>query len=254
MDAVRLPAEGPRSLSRLLQLFEVLAAAPDGLTLADLNAALDTPKSSLLNLLRPLVSDGYLVHASGSYRLGLRAFQMATGILAAWDMARVYRPFLERIARETGETAMLAVADATAGTLSYVDVVLSDQPIRYQIAVGTTRPLHAAAAGRVLLAFGEPAGTAAYLRRTRLDGGMDRPFSRKSLEEELETIRREGIEVSVDRLIAGLSSIAAPVFDASGRCIAALALGGPSERIAPRRGDLVETVRALAQEASASPQ
>jgi len=51
---------GPRSLMRLLGLFDALAKSKEGLTLADLNTELSSPKSSLLNLLRPLVASGYL--------------------------------------------------------------------------------------------------------------------------------------------------------------------------------------------------
>ena len=51
---------GPRSLTRLLGLFDVLAKSKHGMSLAELNQALQSPKSSLLNLLRPLVIDGYL--------------------------------------------------------------------------------------------------------------------------------------------------------------------------------------------------
>ena len=51
---------GPRSLMRLLGLFDALAKSKEGLTLADLNTELSSPKSSLLNLLRPLVADALL--------------------------------------------------------------------------------------------------------------------------------------------------------------------------------------------------
>jgi len=46
---------GPRSLTRLLGLFGVLSQATNGMTLAELSVSLESPKSSLLNLLRPLV-------------------------------------------------------------------------------------------------------------------------------------------------------------------------------------------------------
>ena len=42
---------GPRSLTRLLGLFAALARSSDGMSLADLNVVLESPKSSLLNLL-----------------------------------------------------------------------------------------------------------------------------------------------------------------------------------------------------------
>jgi hypothetical protein len=55
-------SSGPRSLERLLALFDVLSTAPNGSSLAELSTLLGSPKSSLLNLLRPLVSEGFLVH------------------------------------------------------------------------------------------------------------------------------------------------------------------------------------------------
>ena len=60
---------GPRALARLLALFDALSLASNGMTLAELNVALESPKSSLLNLLRPLVAEGFLVHSAGTYNL-----------------------------------------------------------------------------------------------------------------------------------------------------------------------------------------
>ncbi|MFX8323984.1 helix-turn-helix domain-containing protein, partial [Acinetobacter baumannii] len=51
---------GPRSLMRILRLFETLGDATEGMSLADLSLTLQVPKSSLLTLLRPLVAEGYL--------------------------------------------------------------------------------------------------------------------------------------------------------------------------------------------------
>src|SRR5256885_15968201 len=79
-NAVRAPAEGPRSLARVLGLFDAVAKSADGLTLAKLSASLAAPKSSLLMLLRPLAAGGYLVHEGGRYRLGPAAFRLASGI------------------------------------------------------------------------------------------------------------------------------------------------------------------------------
>src|ERR1700739_3579940 len=95
---------GPRSLMRLLGLFDVLSLAPNGLSLAELNATLDSPKSSLLNLLPPLVADGYLVHSAGTYRLGPSIFRLASGVLSAWKLPNLIRPFLEELVERTGET------------------------------------------------------------------------------------------------------------------------------------------------------
>src|SRR5687768_17943274 len=52
----------------------------DLLPLADISVALGVPKSTLLNSLRPLVSDDFLVVEGVLYRLGPRAFRLAATI------------------------------------------------------------------------------------------------------------------------------------------------------------------------------
>ena len=61
-----------RALDRAFRLYEVLRAAQRGMTLAELSPALDTPKSSLLRLLRALVQRGHLRMEDGRYGLGPR--------------------------------------------------------------------------------------------------------------------------------------------------------------------------------------
>src|SRR4051812_21258378 len=103
------PAAGPRSLARLLGLFDAVAASTEGLTLAKLSVALGAPKSSLLMLLRPLVRSDYLIHEDGRYRLGTAAFRLASTIQATRSLPRLMRPYLEKLVAASGETAYLAV-------------------------------------------------------------------------------------------------------------------------------------------------
>src|SRR5829696_7889817 len=102
---------GPRSLTRLLGLFDVLAKSKDGMTLAELNQALQSPKSSLLNLLRPLVVDGYLACENGRYRLGPSIFRLAANIMSVWNFSSTMRPYLEELAQICEESVYLGVLD-----------------------------------------------------------------------------------------------------------------------------------------------
>ena len=67
---------GPRAISRVLKLLEVLAATPEGLSLSDLSVRLGVPKSTLLNSLRPLEKETFLYTEGTLYRLGPRAFRL----------------------------------------------------------------------------------------------------------------------------------------------------------------------------------
>ena len=87
----------PRSLRRLLGIFDAIARAPEGLSLADLSGRLKSPKSSLLTLLRPLTTDGYLVHSNGRYVLGREIFALANNILSVRKLSALMRTLMDEL-------------------------------------------------------------------------------------------------------------------------------------------------------------
>ncbi|MBL8385433.1 MAG: IclR family transcriptional regulator [Burkholderiales bacterium] len=241
---------GPRSVARLLALFDRLAVAPEGMSLADLSAALEAPKSSLLNLLRPLVAEGYVVHDGSTYHLGPSMFRLAASVLSSWNFPRLVRPFLTELSLRTAETAVLSRLDRRAEVVTYVEIIEGPHPVRYHIPVGTTRPILSTAAGKIMLAHADPGWREAFLRKTRFPVRGIVPVTRAALLEELDQVRSEGVAISLDRHIPGVSAIAAPVFGVDGECVAALTIAGPSQRIRGALDALVATIRHVAARAS----
>jgi len=241
---------GPRSLTRLLALFGQLSQKPEGLSLAELSVSLESPKSSLLNLLRPLVAEGYLIHSSGSYRLGPSIFRLSASVISAWGFPKLIRPLMEELVTRTRETAMLGVPNSQAGEVTFAEVVDSPQPVRLQVPVGVTRPLHISPSGWVLLAQLEPATCEAYIDGLAIETPtvpVATPITRASLANEIEKIRRDGVGISLDAVTSGVGSVVAPVFNADGQCVATLGIAGPSGRI---RQDL-DSIRAAVIETAA---
>jgi DNA-binding IclR family transcriptional regulator len=72
-----------------------------------------------------------------------------------------------------------------------------------------------------------------------------------ALRASLEDVRRTGVCITIDELVAGASGIAAPVFDHFGRVAGACAIGGPTERVKPRLKMLATEVKATARALSA---
>ncbi|HSV35090.1 MAG TPA: IclR family transcriptional regulator [Ramlibacter sp.] len=243
-------ASGPRSLTRLLGLFGVLSQAANGMTLAELSVALESPKSSLLNLLRPLVSEGYLIHGAGVYKLGPSIYRLSASVMSAWNFPNIIRPFMEELSARTEETVLLGVMNNEAEALTYVEIIDSPHPVRYQIPVGTTRPLYASSAGRLLLAFSDKKWLDNYLASVVFKAKTAIPISRGALRQELDKIRAEGVSWSIDGYLKGLSAVAGPVFDASGRCVASLNIAGPSERFRSELDFLKLTVKEVTKKAS----
>ena len=242
---------GPRSLTRLLALFEKLSLARNGLTLAELNVALESPKSSLLNLLRPLVAEGFLVHSGGVYNLGPSMFRLSASVLSASTMAKVIRPYLTELVERTGESAMWGELNREQGEVMFTDVVDSPHPLRLQIPAGVRRPLYASPTGWVLLACADKAWREQYLSTMETTVETAVPITRSLLLREFSKVRAEGTLVAIDVAVLGLGSVSAPVFDGNGDCVGALNVAGPSNRFKPNVEALKLAVQQIAAKATA---
>ena len=133
------------------------------------------------------------------------------------------------LADATGETINVAVAGP--GGVEHLAQVESRHYLGTSHWVGRRVPYHCTANGKVLLAFAaagaETGPLEALTSRTIVEPAL--------LGVELESIRRDGFATAVDELELGLSAVAAPVLDESGRAIAALSVSGPTLRLSPRR-------------------
>ncbi|MEZ5901653.1 MAG: IclR family transcriptional regulator [Hyphomicrobiaceae bacterium] len=222
---------GPRSLQRMLGLFDVIARSPDGLSLAELSSRLKSPKSSLLTLLRPMVAGNYLSHSNGRYSLGNESFVLATNILSARKFGPVVRGLMTELQQQCPETIILAVIDRAAQSVMYSDVLESPQLVRYSVPSGTARPLYTSAAGQLLLAYQDEKWREQYLKRVRLKPLTARTVTNiEQLRKKLNSIKRTGLSVSVSEAVEGATGVAAPIFGPDGAILATLLVAGPTDR------------------------
>ena len=222
--------------------------------LKDLSLRVETPKSSLLPLLRTLSARGYLEQGrAGEYRLGPRALELVVRARGGRDLVEAARPALEALMRRTGESAFLTTLAADAAALVFIDVVESEELIRYTVSVGQRSPLHATANGKAILAFLPADERESILRALPLKRYTDRTLtSLAALRQSLDEVRTAGVCVSVDETVRGASGIAAPVYSGDGRLAGACAVGGPTDRIRPRLRALAAEVKATARSISLS--
>lgn len=214
-----------------------------------MSRGVETPKSSLLPLLRTLTARGYLEQGrAGEYRLGPKAAELGTRARAGRDLAELARPALEALMRRTGETVFLATLTADGAGIAYVDKVESEHIIRYSSGVGDRRPLHATASGKAILAFLPEARRAELLASMDLVRYTERTIATlPALRASLEDVRRAGVCVNVEEIVPGACGIAAPILDREGAVVAACAIGGPTDRVRPRLGELAAHVKATAE-------
>jgi DNA-binding IclR family transcriptional regulator len=244
-------ARSPRSLVRILSIFEALSQSPDGFTLTELSQALASPKSSLLALLRPLVASKYLSTQGGRYRLGSAIFKLSLNILAGRPYAGLVKSFLEELAERSGESVYLTALDRDSRIVTYVDVIESKRAVRYAVGAGAVRPLYVSAAGRALLAHQEPEWVERYLQsapfQSPATGGT---IEIDDLRADLDRIRRAGFAVSLGQAVDGAAGVATPIFDSTNRPTYALLIASPLDRMIKSLSSLEALITDVGRRAS----
>ncbi|HEF5155509.1 IclR family transcriptional regulator [Burkholderia multivorans] len=145
-------------VARTLDLFELFAAERRPLSLTELARLLNVPASSCLAMARTLVSRGYLyeVRKRGGYYPTRRLQTIAAAIDATDPVVDIVHPYLVALRDASRETAVLGKIQRAS--IAYLDVVESEQAIRYTSQPGELRPLHANSIGKAI--FAELAGDA----------------------------------------------------------------------------------------------
>ncbi len=225
------PAPGTQTIDRGAQLLALVLASEAPRALGDLAADAGLPKSTASRLLGALERNGLVEQEGmrGAFRAGPVLARFAGGGLSAHRLIEVSERPMTALAEATGETINVAVA--APGGVEHLAQVDSSHFLGTSHWVGRRVPYHCSANGKVLLAF-SAAGADAGDLEPRTSRTITEPAL---LAAELESVRREGYATAVDELELGLSAVAAPVLDESGRAIAALSVSGPTLRLSPRR-------------------
>jgi len=233
------------SVQSIRRAFDVLGTLGDGpLGVTEVADRAGLPKSTAARLLATLVGEGAVEQVPGdtSYRLGPRLITLAAGFSLARSLAAIARPMLIDLAESSGEAAGLAMPDGDL--VHYIDQVDTVQPVLVRDWTGARIPLHAVSSGQVLLAFRTPAAIERYLERP-MERFTDHTLTdADAVRERLHEVRRQGYNWAMDEFEAGISSIAAPIADASGEVIAAVHVHGPSFRF-PAEGSKAELAQLL---------
>ncbi|MFC7615743.1 IclR family transcriptional regulator [Actinokineospora soli] len=141
-----------KSADRTVDVLEVLADSDRKLTLAELQRALEVPKSSLHGILRTLVARGWVEtdERGSAYGIGLRALRTGAAFLDRDPVVRAAGSVLARLRRQLDETVHLARLDG--GEVVYLASRESQHHLRVMSRIGRRLPAHATALGKALLA------------------------------------------------------------------------------------------------------
>ena len=224
---------GSQAIERAAQLLVLVLDQDRPTTLGELARLTDLPKSTASRVVAALERNDLVQRdsARGAIRPGPALLRFAQRGVDDTDLVELAHPVLSTLAAESGETINLAVPAQTG--VNHLAQVDSRHMIGAASWVGRAAPFHAAANGKVFLAFGAAALPPGELARFTPHTICER----EHLMAALDTIRAVGYATAIDEIEVGLSAVAAPVRGATGTCVAALSISGPSFRLGPSQLD-----------------
>jgi DNA-binding IclR family transcriptional regulator len=223
-----------RALEKALTVLEHLSRIEGDIDLATLTQQLDMPKTTLLRLLNTLKKHNFVQQDERSrrYRLGWALIYLGQAANRVFNIVEFIHPYLEKLSRQSGETANLVFLDRSHAV--YVDQVVSDNIIRGVPAVGAPLGLHCTAAGKVLLGWQPEEVVEQILEHTELPGLTKKTITEaQALRVELGKIRKQGWAIDDEESELGGRCVAAPVFDQKGNLVASISVMGPANRVNP---------------------
>ena len=226
-----------KSLTRGLDILETVSAHPDGLTISEISRALDLPKSSAHALLHNLLARHYLMNGrrDRTYRLGPHLFQLGNTYVHGIDLVAEGQEIVRAVSRRCDETVHLATLEGRK--VLYVAKEEGTSYIRMVSALGKRIPAHGTGVGKMLLSsLSEEELSTLYPPERPPETLTANTIARlPALRTELVRTRERGYALDDEESTVGLRCVAAPIYDAAGKTVAAMSISVPVSRWSSER-------------------
>jgi DNA-binding IclR family transcriptional regulator len=212
------------SLQRGIRIVEAILAAESGLSALQLEEQFGIPKTTIFRILHTLQKANWLEKQGERYQPGHRLIQTGLQALSAMELRRISVPFLDRLSKETGETAHLGI---WAGKQVMVaEVCDGPKHIRIACRAGSLTPAHCSSLGKVLLAgvVGSE-NLKAFFKGETLEKRTPNTITElDELAAELGKVLDQGYAVDEREYYEDVRCLAAPVHNAFGSVVGALGI------------------------------
>ncbi len=227
------PAEQGRefvqSLARGLSIIQAFGAERESMTLSEVAAATGLSRAAARRFLHTLEALGFVGHDGRRFFLRPPILCLGYAYLSSVAWWRVAQPFMEEVAAQVHESCSASVLDRDE--IVYLARVPTRRIMSVNLSVGSRLPAHCTSMGRMLLAHLPPAELDRYFAESSRTKYTERTETEEpALRRILAAAKADGYSLVDQELDAGVCSLAVPIYDRSGRCIAALNVGAHSMR------------------------
>lgn len=217
-------------LTRILQAFD---AEHPRLTATELAERASLSLSTAHRLLQDMVLEGLLSKTDqNQYEIGLTLWELTQRSSFYQEFSQAAKPFLEGMHQTLDQNVSLAILDAQAGSIIYLERLVSHPDPADLTKIAGRLPVLSSAPGLAMVAFSPRHVQERYLAAAHRDRWItERGLTTDDLRRTLAQVRAEGYAHSRAVLHPRSSGTAAPVFGPQGKVQGALSVVVPVDQI-----------------------
>ncbi|MEP5730406.1 MAG: IclR family transcriptional regulator [Sulfitobacter sp.] len=195
------------ALDKGLDILELLATQPTGMSRAEIVKALERGASEIYRMLERLVARGYVGRSfeGDRYALTIKLFQLGAMYPPLRRLVAQAQPFMDFFAQETGQSLHLVTPDL--GQSFVVAQATGASPWEFRLRLGAELDLFTTGSGQTLLAF----MTENQVTHTLQMRGAASQQLPSELETDLIEIRNAGHRVAPSQQLIGVTDLSVPV-------------------------------------------
>lgn len=240
-ETLNEPASERRSIqviSRAAAILWALEKNPDGLSLGEIAKLVGLPRSTVQRIVDALDRENLIIASSSTSGVKLGPALLTLAAATRFEIVELLRPTLEALAKETGESVDLAVADQDK--VVFVDQAAGIHRLTAVSAVGLSFPLHCSANGKAVLAALDDADLEKLKKRMKLTRQTTNTItSWPRLYRELARIRETGFAIDREENSVGICAVATAVRSPAGE-LAAISIPVPTQRFIAKEAELAK--------------
>jgi DNA-binding IclR family transcriptional regulator len=240
-------------VQRALRLLRHIADGDPVVTPTRTAKELNINRTTLMRLLTTLEAERMIErrHEGSGYRLGIGMATLMARALFSADIVQVADPILMRLVAQLGLSSHLGIIEGH--DVIYVLRRVPNLHLVSNVHIGSRLPAHASNIGRIVLAHLPRERVIELYSGVTLDPVTEKTVTNlASLLRQIDRDREIGLAWSDSNFEAGISSVAAPIFDHTGRVAGGINVSGASAAFdgTTRRTEISAAIAQAAQEIS----
>lgn len=213
------------TVGKALYILDLISEFESPPRFSDIQEISPFPKASTHRLVTTLLNQRMLIldEATARYSMGGRLIKMASKAWKNASLAPIAAPYIDQLSVKTGQTIHLAKLDN--GQVLYLDKRNANRPVPMFSDAGKVAPVYCTGVGKAMLAFKKQSEIGRIIAQQSFYRFTDHTItSGEDLQQELETVRKEGYAYDREEHEVGIICLAVPVLADNGQAVAGLSI------------------------------